>query len=332
MTILFIKCINFNMSEIYDRCNLADAIDNEPPLTLREQLWLNPTLVYLRSGRRKGSDLVDAVGEDIHDGLYGGALPIGSLVAAGVTQGYDRVRIVVQKAPPHAIEAMQKMEFSKPSVLAAAGIVAGSFAVWNFFAGEVLNRTIAQFPKTTEKFIETFPRITRAAENAVPQELHEFNMQRAEQLKAGDLKDNGALDKSARARFRRGLKRGWSGFSLGSTIHMGVSAASGIPVEQRTKINAEISRDTAVLSLVPLTAGIAEVIRQAVVSGDQQRAASILSWAGNQTTWNWVAGGVVALTFGGNLLARKKVDSGANAAKNPNGPTHDDYDDIWVGE
>jgi len=241
----------------------------------------------------------------------GMAIPAASVAAMGTTQFFDRIRIVLKEAPPRAVDAMVDMDFSRPSTFAAVGVVAGAFAVWNFFAGEVLNRTIEQFPKTTEKFVEAFPRVVKAAEYAIPQEIQEFNQQRAT--------SETTLEKSgAGTKLKRGLKRGWSAFSFGSTIHMGVASINGIPANERTKINAEVSRDGAIFSMAPVTAAIAEGVRQSIINGDPERAATILSWAQNKTNWNWVAGGVMAATIGLNYRARKKAGKELEATDSEN--------------
>jgi hypothetical protein len=172
--------------------------------------------------------------------------------------------------------------------------------VWNFFAGEVLNRTIEQFPKTTKKFVESFPRIAKAAEYAIPQEIKDFNEKRS-------ASEHRVEKGNAKNRLKRGLKRGWSAFCFGSTIHIGVASINDIPVDERTKINAEVSRDGAIFSMVPVTAVIAEGVRRSIINGDPERAATLLSWAQNKTNWNWVAGGVMAVTIGLNYQARKKA-------------------------
>lgn len=269
-------------------------------ITLREQLWLNPSLVWLRSGKTKANALANAAKEDMVDSPMGVMVPAASVAAMGLTQALDRIRIVVKEAPPHAIDAMKDMDFTKPSTLVAGAIVAGAFAVWNFTAGEVLNRTIDQFPKTTEKFVETFPRVVKAAEYAIPNEIKEFNEQRA----FSDTKvERGTLGK----KLKRGLKRGWSAFSFGSTIHMGVAAINGIPANQRTKINTEVSRDGAIFSMAPVTLAIAEIVRRNVTGGDPERAATVLSWAQDKSNWDVVAATVMGTTVGLNYLARRKA-------------------------
>lgn len=298
---------------------------NTHEVTLREELWAHPTRVWFRSGGYKSLGLLEAAREDISAAEYGKSIPlVGTIVAplvptigalaSGYTQVQDRLRIVVREAPPKAIETMQDMDFSKPSSLAAAGIVGGAFLVWNFFAGEVLNRTIHAFPRTTEKFIETFPRVTKAAEYAIPEELLEFNKRRAEAHADGQKLENDQL----RIRLRRSVKRGLSAFSLGSTIHMGVSAANDIPVNERTKINAEVSRDGALVTMTPLAGIIGEVVRRSVVSGNQERAATVLSWAENKTNWNWVAASVVAATAILNYAARRNVKESTEDAVQEN--------------
>lgn len=285
---------------------LSDADVTVSDVTLREQLWMSPSLVWLRSKENKAAALTITAVDEILDkpslplGM-GMAVPVASAAVLGITQVLDRARIVVKEAPPRAIDTMVDMDFSKPSTLVAASIVAGSFAVWNFAAGEVVNRTIEQFPRTTEKFIETFPRVVKAAEYGIPQEIQEFNQQRAQS--ETPLKKSRLTNK-----LKRGLKRGTSGaFSFGSTIYIGVSTVNGIPANQRTKINAEVSRDGAILGMLPVTAAVAEVVRRSVVNGDPETAATVLSWVQDKSNWNWVAGGVMAATVGSNYLARRKI-------------------------
>ena len=296
--------------------NNTAAGSTELSITMREQLWLNPSLVWLRSKENNVAGFAITAVDEILDkpslplGM-GMAVPVASVAATSTTQFFDRIRIVLKEAPPRAVDAMVDMDFSKPSTLAAVGVVAGSFAVWNFFAGEVLNRTIEQFPKTTEKFVEAFPRVVKAAEYAIPQEIQEFNQRR--------VTSETTLEKSsAGTKLKRGLKRGWSAFSFGSTIHMGVASINGIPANERTKINAEVSRDGAIFSMAPVTAAIAEGVRQSIINGDPERAATILSWAQNKTNWNWVAGGVMAATIGLNYRARKKAGKELEATDSEN--------------
>jgi len=297
--------ITNTVTEFNDISPAVANVVTERNTTLREQLWLHPSLVWLRSKENKAAELtITAVDEVLdkptHPLGIGVALPVASVAAMGLTQALDRIRIVVKEAPPRAIDAMVNMDFSKPSTLAATVIVAVAFAVWNFTAGEVLSRTIEQFPRTTEKFVEMFPRVVRAAEYAIPSELVHFNEERAN----SETKiDKGGVGK----RLKRGLKRGWSAFSFGSTIHMGVASINGIPVNERTKINAEVSRDGAIFSMAPVTAAIAEVVRQSIMSGDADRAATVLSWAQDKSNWNWVAAGVMGATVGLNALSRRKA-------------------------
>lgn len=297
----------------FEQTGTTTSDTSDTDVTLREQLWMNPSLVWLRS---KDNAVLDVTSTAIDEILDKPKLPLGaaiaipaaSIAASGITQFYDRTRVVIQKAPPEAVDAMVRMEFSKPSTLVATGIVAGSFAVWNFFAGEVLNRTMQQFPRTTERFIERFPRVVTAAEHAIPANVQEFNLRRNDSEVTKD-------QKKASKRLKRGFSRGWSAFSFGSTIHMGVATVNGIPANERTKINAEVTRDGAIFSMAPVVAGVAEAVRRSITEGDAEQAATILSWAQDGANWNKVGYAVMATTIGLNYRARKKAGKELEATK-----------------
>lgn len=296
-----------------------DALLDNP--SLRESLWASPARVWFRSTKwgsklsNTTDNLIDVGGtlgsEIVEKGAVVG--PLGAAAAStavGITQYYDRTRVFLRNAPPRAIDAMVDMDFSRTSSLVAAGIVAGSFAVWNFFAGEVLNRTIELFPKTKDKIVENFPRMSRAAELAIPSEIKKYNQSL---IPSANEDGNGgseevAINKGLAARVKRGAKRGWNGIGFGSTIYMGVSSINDVPVNQRSRINAEVSRDTSLFAIFPISLITAELVRQAATGGNAELAATVLSWVEDGQNWQKFGYGVMAGTVILNYLARKNVD------------------------
>lgn len=279
----------------------VDSAEDIP--TIRECLWVHPMRVSFRSSRlgKPVSELAGAAVQDFETGSYGAMAATAAIGSAAIaTQTTDRIRIVIQKAPPEAIDKMAEMGFNRPSSLAAAAIVTGVFAVCNSVTGEFLNRAADRFPNLTDKFVTRFPRVTKAAQDAIPKNSEQpidTNASLAEKaLHAAIPRTKGG----AWSRF----KRGGMGILLGSTIFVGTAASEGVPVKERSAINAKVTRDASTI-LFGFVYGVAEGARQAITGGDPERAATIIHHAGSTRNWNIVSGAVIVGTIGINTLARR---------------------------
>lgn len=324
---------------------LASANDEYIP-SIGDNLLIHPAMVHFRSSF--GVVLKSAWHEATETPWTDTTIAVGAVAVGGITQVFDRMRIIIQKMPPEAIDLMTRWNFNSRSSVAAGAMIAGAFAMWNFLVGEVANTCLERFPQTTRTFTEVFPRVTNAVRLVVPSEIVEKNRLYSED--SDHVQEEVATDVENKISSRQRLVNK-AGASLEAIKNKARSSLEGIKTYLEKDNKAELALRSIKTSLKRGSSGalvgstiyvglsaidevprrkrarinlqttrdaslfifgfstiVAELVRQAAINSSPETAKTIVSWAGGRANWNWATVAVIAATIHSNYKKRKEVD------------------------
>ncbi len=268
------------------------ATEELPNLTLREKIWLHPSLVSYRSTKEALGEVAHASYEDIK-ASENKRVDASWAIAAAITQISDRSRWVILLAPAMATRVMENTENSVLTGVTAAGI----FAVANYSTGKPLNKALSRLPGGLTEFKDKFPWVVNGFTRSLPGIKVSED---ADPAHTSDISNQENIEiKKVRSPLKKGwlhLRRGISGINLGSTAFVATTRVNGGSEDEGDKVNRAVTLDTSAV-IFGIGFGVAEYIQKLVEEGRYQEAQDIQNFVSEPNLWRAVALGSIAIEY-----------------------------------
>jgi len=284
--------------------NIARVLNGEHAAVIEDVSSINDEVLPLVETEDKVTtkDIFKAIGSDLKTNpsrarAFGGALMV---IASQVA---DRARVSVVVTPAAATFAMEQMlphgnYITTPLVTAAAAAV--TFFGVNGAIAEGLNLGIDQFPQTTDKFEEKFPKVIAGFTDSLAG--LDSRETRENQQKSGLAKELTLKEK-----IKMHTKRATTIIGIGPTPYVATSAVNGYNIHERRNLHLTAIADTSALAGV-VGFSLSETVIQLAEHGHVEQAKHVQDIVGYTPLWLGIAGlSVVSELVGKRLQKRKEA-------------------------
>lgn len=219
-----------------------------------------------------------------------------ALAAVGLgtaaVQGLDRARASVVLVPTIAVNVLEST--GSPAQAALAG--GATFGAWCLAVGGATTEGLVKYPKTVDKFNESFPSFVDFLTESLPG----FDSRPVEEITA----EKKSLASRIGGNVLDHLKRGYVASGIGTTAYAGTSMASGRGRADTHKLNANASLDGGI-AVGLVIAAVANTITK-IGESHPQLALDIQNVASDIRLWYGVALGLIGLQYISNRLNKRK--------------------------
>lgn len=267
-----------------------------------------PYVTYLAHFKDRSVKVGEAVKEDIVESDHP-LRTVGVLGGVALTQGFDRLRLVVALLPPVVVHVMEETNNSNTAGLVGGGL----FALYGLGLAEALRTGLGKVPTAMEVTKKEFPGLVAVAEDALPGMRNgQTTLQNAPE-DAGTIKKAAVHTKNTARRISSSVgthfRRGLAGIGIGTTAFVATAAVDGQSKREIRKTYAKVAADSGIL-VAGIAKGTTQGIKHLALNGHPELASDLQGFVENKWTWYTLAAGSMAVEYALNHFQRGS-DSGS---------------------